>query len=159
MMNEVSKRARVLIVDDEKVIASTLSTILKQHGYETAVSFNGYDAVQLARHFRPELLLSDVCMPGIDGIETARRILSFCPDCKVLLISGAPPGTKPFDNAGPSPVIFPLLPKPAHPREVLRMVALLLEASASQAESLPNPSIRCDGEPSQPPQAASTFGR
>ena len=55
MTKEKQQRARVLVVDDERIIASTLTAILKQEGYEAETAFSGDDAVELARDFHPQL--------------------------------------------------------------------------------------------------------
>ena len=86
--NKEDVRQRVLVVDDEVHIADTLSLILQQKGYATAVAYDGAAAVQTARQFRPHLLLSDIKMPGLNGIEAAISISEFLPRCSVLFISG-----------------------------------------------------------------------
>jgi CheY-like chemotaxis protein len=81
-------RIRVLVVDDEHSIADTLSVILKQQGFETATAYCGATAVQAALLWSPDVLLSDVVMPGMNGIEAALRIRASNPQCKLLLFSG-----------------------------------------------------------------------
>jgi PAS domain S-box-containing protein len=65
---------RVLVVDDNEDAAMTLSLLLKSLGHETAVAYNGPDALKLAGEFRPDVVLLDIGLPGIDGYEVARRI-------------------------------------------------------------------------------------
>jgi two-component system alkaline phosphatase synthesis response regulator PhoP len=127
-MAEADKRpARVLVVDDERLIASTLADILKQEGYEIEMAFSGDDAVEKARDFRPHLLLSDVCMPGLNGIQAASKIVALFPDCKVLLISGQVFGVE-LASREPD-VKFPILTKPIHPRDLLLTIALVLRGN------------------------------
>ena len=81
-------RTRVLLVDDEKVIVETLALILNANGYETHMAFSGVQAIELASGFRPGVLITDVVMPGMTGIEAASRIQEMIPSCHVLLLSG-----------------------------------------------------------------------
>ena len=83
-------RLKVLVVDDERVIADTLATILDQQGYDALTAYSGAEAVETARRVRPDLILSDVFMPNMNGIEAAILIRGFLPSCKILLSSGQP---------------------------------------------------------------------
>src|ERR1700733_962625 len=79
----------VLVVDDERVIADTLSIILKQSGFSVLTAYDGESALELATLVTPQLLLSDVMLGlGINGAELAIEITKAAPDCKVLLFSG-----------------------------------------------------------------------
>src|SRR6187402_1568739 len=62
---------RVLVVDDERLIADTVAKILNLHGFDAFCSYNGEDALQLAKSFRPDYLLSDVMMPKLNGVDLA----------------------------------------------------------------------------------------
>jgi len=88
VVHPVSGIHKVLVVDDEQVIADTLAIILRNAGFEALTAYSGETAVALARGFRPEAVISDILMPGMDGIEACSRILESYPECKVLLISG-----------------------------------------------------------------------
>src|SRR5277367_925648 len=78
----------VLVVDDERVIADTLSIILSKSGFSTMTAYNGESALELALANPPELLISDVVMPGMTGIDLAITLTKTIPGCKVLLFSG-----------------------------------------------------------------------
>lgn len=65
---------KILIVDDEPDILEFISYNLKREGYEVYVSNNGKDAIQTAKKVKPELIILDVMMPDLDGIETCRLI-------------------------------------------------------------------------------------
>jgi DNA-binding NtrC family response regulator len=79
----------VLLVDDEQNIRVTLSAILRMHGHEVAVADDGDTALEMAQQREPEILVSDVFMPGgLNGIHLAILIKTQYPDCKVLLVSG-----------------------------------------------------------------------
>ena len=66
--------AKVLVVDDEREIRDLLSAFLTEDGYEVIAASNGKEAIQLAQTEHPQVILMDVKMPGIDGIETCKRL-------------------------------------------------------------------------------------
>ncbi len=68
--------ARLLVVDDEPNIVELLSASLRFAGFEVATAANGLAALELARSFRPDLLVLDVMMPGLDGFGVVRRMRS-----------------------------------------------------------------------------------
>jgi DNA-binding response OmpR family regulator len=65
---------KVLVVDDEQEIRGLLQTSLSAEGYEVIVGSNGQEALELAKREYPQLILLDVEMPGVDGIETCKRL-------------------------------------------------------------------------------------
>ena len=65
---------KILVVDDEETMVRSLSTLLAEDGYEVAVATNGGQALEAARAERPDLILLDVMLPGIDGMEVCRQI-------------------------------------------------------------------------------------
>lgn len=79
---------RVLIVDDERVIANTLAMILSRSGYATKVAYSAEQAIEVANVFKPDLLIADVVMNDIGGSEAATWIRGSLPSCKVILFSG-----------------------------------------------------------------------
>ena len=66
-------KEKVLVVDDEWEIRDVLSNFLTEKGYEVILASNGEEAIELAEKENPHVILLDVKMPGIDGIETCRR--------------------------------------------------------------------------------------
>ena len=85
---QLAKKPRVLVVDDEQVIADTLAKILDLNGFEASAVYTGMAAVESARSIEPDLIISDVIMPDMNGIEAAISIRNFLPGCKILLFSG-----------------------------------------------------------------------
>lgn len=65
---------KILIVDDEPLIVKGLKFSLEQDGYETAAAFNGEEALKQFEQYRPDMILLDVMLPGIDGLEVCRTI-------------------------------------------------------------------------------------
>jgi len=115
----VVKKRKVLVVDDEQVIADTLAKILDLNGYEATAVYTGTSAVESARSLEPDLIISDVIMPDMDGIQAAIRIRSFLPDCKILLFSGQAATADLLENARAEGHEFEILGKPVHPSDLL----------------------------------------
>lgn len=113
------KKPRVLVVDDEQVIADTLAKILDLNGYEASAVYTGTAGVESARSLRPDLIISDVIMPDMDGIQAAISIRSFLPDCKILLFSGQAATADLLENARAQGHKFEILGKPVHPSDLL----------------------------------------
>jgi CheY-like chemotaxis protein len=113
---------RVLVVDNEKTIADTLALILRHHGYDVAVAYDGEMAVTMARTAALDALISDVVMPRLNGIEAALMISTMHPDCKVVLISGQATTADLLANAGEPAKAFEILTKPVHPDEILNLI-------------------------------------
>jgi CheY-like chemotaxis protein len=70
----MAHRRRVLVVDDDGISAQCMALILQLEGYEVRVASNALKALDIVRAFRPEVILADIGLPGIDGHELARRI-------------------------------------------------------------------------------------
>jgi CheY-like chemotaxis protein len=118
-------RPRVLVADDERVIADTLAIILRQNGFETATAYNGREAVEAARRWKPDLLVSDVMMPELTGIEAAIQIRLLIPECKVLLFSGQTETAAMLSDARLRGYDFEILEKPVHPTDLIDRLRLL----------------------------------
>jgi DNA-binding NtrC family response regulator len=117
----------VLIVDDEVRIADTLAAILKRSGFRTMVAYDAESALELARATPPDLLLSDVVMPGLCGVELALAVRQTIPGCKILLFSGQAETMDLLGAARDAGETFTILAKPLHPTKLLSWVAKLLE--------------------------------
>ncbi|MFZ0273286.1 MAG: response regulator [Acidobacteriaceae bacterium] len=120
-----SPRPRVLVADDERVIADTLAIILRQNGFETATAYNGREAVEAARRWKPDLLVSDVMMPELTGIEAAIQIRLLIPECKVLLFSGQTETAAMLSDARLRGYDFEILQKPVHPTDLIDRLRML----------------------------------
>ena len=113
----------VLIVDDERVIADTLAIILSKSGFRAVTAYDGFRALELATTVRPKLLISDVMMPGMTGIELAIALTELYPECKVLLFSGQAATVDLLKTAREIGHDFTTLTKPVHPSDMLRRVS------------------------------------
>lgn len=112
-------RPKVLVVDDEHVIADTLAIILNQSGFEATAVYSGNEAVAHARKITPDLVVTDVFMPDLNGIQAAIQIRSFLPGCKILLFSGQAATADLLENARAEGHEFEILAKPVHPQDLL----------------------------------------
>ncbi len=79
---------RILVVDDEHLVADTLGLIFRRHGFDARTAYSGDEALSCAREFRPQLLLCDISMPGKSGLELMDDITRELPGCRVLVLTG-----------------------------------------------------------------------
>lgn len=114
---------RVLVVDDEQLIANTLALILNRSGFEARAAYSAEDALEKAREISPDVLISDVVMDGMTGVEAAIRIAEMVPHCRVLLFSGQAATAALLENAEAHGHHFELLVKPVHPRLLLQRLS------------------------------------
>ncbi len=80
--------SRILIVDDERVIADSLAAIFERQGYRARAAYSAEDALEIIAQWPPHLAVLDVVLPGMNGIDLAILIKSGYPDIAVMLISG-----------------------------------------------------------------------
>jgi CheY-like chemotaxis protein len=119
---EPSLITRVFVVDDDRVIASTTASILELSGYEAHSFVNPLEVLEAARRVCPDLVIADVVMPGLSGIDLAVRLKQQCPTCKVLLLSGRVETGDLLAAAREQGHDFEVLAKPIHPRDLLARI-------------------------------------
>jgi two-component system response regulator (stage 0 sporulation protein F) len=78
---------RILIVDDEQSVRDVLSEYFTEQGYEVATAEDGNNALSVLKHHRPDLVLLDVRMPGLDGVQTLRRLREEAPAVSVIMVT------------------------------------------------------------------------
>lgn len=108
------------VVDDETVIATTLAMILRKAGFEAHAFFSGEEAVDSFDKLQPDLLITDVVMPGMTGIEAAIITRNKLPTCKILLFSGQAATVDLMEAARAQGHEFDILAKPVHPTDLLQ---------------------------------------
>jgi DNA-binding response OmpR family regulator len=118
-MPDTAQKPRVLVADDERVIADTLAMILNQSGFQARVAYSGEKALELASEFRPDMLISDVIMGGLNGIDAAIKIREILPAIKILLFSGQAATADLLEKARMQGYEFEILAKPVHPQDLL----------------------------------------
>jgi CheY-like chemotaxis protein len=119
-------KARILVADDETTIANTLARILNASGFEAEAVYSGENAVEAARALPPDILITDVVMPGINGIEAAIHIRSFAPSCRIILFSGQASTADLLERAEAKGHHFEILTKPVHPQVLLDHLAAIV---------------------------------
>jgi CheY-like chemotaxis protein len=118
-MSETSSKPKVLVADDERVIADTLTMILNQSGFDARAVYSGEKAVEMASTFAPDMLISDVIMADLNGIDAAIQIRSILPSVKILLFSGQAATADLLEKARAQGYEFEILAKPVHPQDLL----------------------------------------
>jgi CheY-like chemotaxis protein len=111
---------RILVVDDEPLIADTIVQILNRNGFIAEAAYGGREAIDAARLSSPELILSDVLMPHIDGVEAAITIRKFLPEARIVLFSGQAATVEILARARQRGYQFELLAKPLHPTQLIK---------------------------------------
>ena len=118
-MTTLKDKPRILVADDEQVIANTLAIILTQAGFAARAVYSGESAVENVDSFLPNMLISDVIMTGMTGIEAAIQVRSKLPSCKILLFSGQAATADLLEKARAQGHEFEILAKPVHPTDLL----------------------------------------
>ncbi len=119
--------ARILIAEDDESMCRFLESALRRAGHEVTARHDGLEALNTIQDASYDLLLADIVMPGLDGIELSQKAADLCPEMKVMFITGfaavamrarqeSEPGTK-------------VLSKPFHLRDLTREVETLLAAA------------------------------
>jgi CheY-like chemotaxis protein len=124
MSEPIPSKRRVIVVDDERLIANTLAIILNNAGYDARAVFSGEQLVELLESFQPEVLIADVVMPGMTGIEAAIATRNKLPKCNILLFSGQAITADLMEQARTQGHEFELLAKPVHPSDLLAKLHL-----------------------------------
>jgi|SRR5215468_1770760 len=113
---EERRKRTVFVVDDESLIADTLAEILNESGDFDAIALHGGEsALELAQTTAPDVLITDVVMPGVSGIELARSIHSRYPKARIVLLSGQAQARDLVKEASHEGHSFELWAKPIHP--------------------------------------------
>ncbi len=126
----MSKAKRIVVVDDEFVISWTVGLILTTNGFATYTFTDPKEALRAAVEDWPDLLISDIQMPQMSGIELAIEVCSQCPRCRVLLVSGQAGTEDLMQSARARGYDFPMLKKPVLPEELLAFVSQHLGTSS-----------------------------
>ena len=120
---------RIFVVDDEPVISSTLAAIFNMNGYLARSFTDPIEALAAAQSDAPDLLISDVTMPGLSGVDLAIQMRARHPMCKILLFSGQAGTLDLLENARAQGHDFHLLLKPVHPTELLAEMGTLRDGA------------------------------
>lgn len=114
---------RVLIVDDEHNIADTMKIIFANAGYSAQATYSAEDALPIIGKWKPQLVIIDVRLPGMNGVELAKRMRLGSPGCNVLLFSGDGSVAELLESAQKEGHRFEVLAKPVPPGDFLDLAA------------------------------------
>jgi DNA-binding response OmpR family regulator len=123
--------ARVLVVDDERDIAQMVSTYVGNAGYDVSEAYTGNDAVSLARQLDPDVIVLDLGLPGLDGVEVCRQVRTFS-DCYILMLTAR--GDEISRVVGLSVGADDYITKPFSARELLARVQAVLRRPRRRGE-------------------------
>ena len=108
-----------LVVDDDRLIADSTTAVLATHGFRAHAAYGGAEALRIARELRPDLVLTDVRMPRLNGVEVALQLRRQMPHCVVLLFSGEVEFSDLPGLGGAPAAELELLRKPLHPKDLV----------------------------------------
>jgi len=123
------KNRRVLVVDDEPLVADTLGLIFRRRGFDCQVAYSGGQAIECMESFEPSLLLLDLSMPGMSGLDVARTVAVTHPKCRVLIMTGhysKLPEAQAYASGLHHPIEFAT--KPVQPDALLQQASSMLAA-------------------------------
>jgi YesN/AraC family two-component response regulator len=92
-------KAKVLIIDDEELVLAGWEYALSSAGYQVSKASKGKDAVAIAKREKPDVVITDLFMPVMNGVEICKQIKAVSPGSDVVLISGYPEETPKFQMA------------------------------------------------------------
>ncbi len=120
----------ILVVDDDRAILEMLEEILQAHAYEVVLAENGPEGLRHVRDKAPDLLILDICMPGMDGYQVLKRVRAQS-DIPVVVLTGYARLRDVLDERQPElPDAY--LPKPVSIKDLLRSVRYLLGEEVRQ---------------------------
>lgn len=116
---------RIFVVDDEYAIASSLARILRYEGFDDVSYFTDpLKALEAVNAKAPDLLITDVVMLPLTGLELVMKMQKICPECKIILFSGSPSTSELLEIANGEGYNFEVLAKPLHPDVLMAKVRL-----------------------------------
>jgi DNA-binding NtrC family response regulator len=122
----LAKGQKVLIVDDERWTSDTLATIFHIAGYEARAVYSAEEALDVMADWHPALVILDVVLPKMNGIDLAILLAGRQPSCQILLFSGNPNTAQIANAASQAGHPFEILEKPVHPDLMLQIASRLL---------------------------------
>jgi DNA-binding NtrC family response regulator len=112
----------ILVVDDERTVADTLAAVLRHHNYDASAAYSAEEALVWCSGKCLDVVITDVVMGRMNGIELAVYLAQTAPECRVLIVSGHLDTLLVQMAKGHK---FPILAKPIQPREILAFLATI----------------------------------
>jgi len=127
-------KAKILVVDDEKPIVQTIQAYLEREGFTVYTAFDGSTALKAVRAYRPDLVVLDIMLPGLDGLEVLRQIRTFS-DVYVIMLTART--EEPDRIVGLTMGADDYMTKPFSPRELVARVKAVLRRQRANTTDLP----------------------
>ena len=121
--NAALRHSAILVVEDDLLLADSIVEILNREGYAAYAVYDGDDAIEAALLYPPKLVILDVILPGMNGIDVGIEIRRVLPDCRVIIFSSHSASNELVAAALSAGSHFAFLQKPLHPRVLLKHVA------------------------------------
>jgi DNA-binding NtrC family response regulator len=128
-MDDLADLPKLLIVDDEKLVAETLATIFNTNGYEARPAYSAEQALEIIAEWEPAIAIVDVILPAMNGIDLGILLMASRPSIKVMLMSGQMVTGTLLGHAAKQGYAFEILAKPIEIPELLGVAARLLAAN------------------------------
>jgi DNA-binding response OmpR family regulator len=126
--------AKILVLDDEPSILLMIKKMLEKEGHEVYVALNGIEGMELFEEYKPDMVITDIIMPGKEGLETILELRKNYPGLKIIAISGGgrigPQGYLPSAKYLGADMVFQ---KPLVQKEFIMAVSLLLEKKETKS--------------------------
>ena len=119
--------ARILIVDDEEMDRILIAEVLRDAGHEPLFAPDGHQALRIWRNSSVDLVVTDLVMPDLDGLDLLETLVKEAPDCRVIAVSGI--SAKNLNKAARAGA-YATLTKPVNPEELLREISRALSGEA-----------------------------
>ena len=120
--------ASILLAEDDTSLRTFLARALKKAGHEVLAVGDGDDALDAVRRQSFDLLLSDIVMPGLDGIELSRRARTMRPEMRIMFITGF--AAVALNERNGAPAGAQVLSKPFHLKDLVEQVGIFLDSQA-----------------------------
>lgn len=153
-IEQLNERIKVLLVDDHEMVRIGLAAVLDtEEGIEVVgEASNGYDGIRLAQAYKPDIVLMDLVMDGMDGVETTQKLLELYPECKVIVLTSF------IDDSKLYPVIeagaFSYLLKTARATEIADAIRAAARGQSVLESQVAAKMMNRLRKPKQPVQAA-----
>ena len=105
-----------------------MATILNRNGYEAVARYAGLEAIHYVKEWAPDIVITDVILPDLDGVRLAMTVRALCPDARIVLFSGNVDTVPLIELALNDGVAFELLAKPVHPAQLLKTLKAQMSA-------------------------------
>ena len=120
------KRLLVLVVDDEPNLCTVLRRVLKIEGYKVITALDGKKALRLIKEKRPDIILLDIVMPGMNGREVCRRARELSPTAKIIYFTGRADSVEPAKLRELHGEVDAFVAKPATGKQILSAISRVL---------------------------------